>query len=735
MRLSTSREIELEAPAAISGSLEGGGTSGGAPRSPLLTQPQTAASHNPEFSAQTPRVLDVVLVDDLRDALLELQQGGTAEIYRHGVDRLNSVELLKVLANTSEYIKEVNTSDTPCALVSYRQERHTSESDAFEELTMDGDALIGVLSAAQRLGVKGLWCDAWCYRSTGEYNHDEFINTLHNVMTSVVGVVWLPRSKAGSRGEYQYRLWTTFEASCVEVRRLPVAVAGIGMSNFQKRVRLLGSFTPALAADGTITELCRLNLFFYSVMMVILAVCLISDPPQPIDWAFLGMMIIMWLSWRGSIGQQLRLAGNARRVLCAMSNANAKAVQLLREDERPSRNLVQDLPWLPAHDRRDVLIVQTLIHQMLPEIESNAAMRGSRANAGADPSNAARDRSLSRFSESSGKSRDSEIVRALAFSAYVAARLQPSQGDKSALEVSLSEWLREVDYSLETVGGLSSKRADGSSLDGAMWYNDLASSSATPSACVPLHALRHFGWIAAPGASCALISPLGALRVEVPAEGIWSVRSGTGFPPLVNRPRLYLAGTFCFAIVTFLRPWPIVARTIRCGWSDWRALPVGDNVSMWIHAIIVWMVMFPLALIYYGYVTFGDELRSCTSAQRFFFPLPGVVFNRLWHNYAVTTCVTSVTVFWWFQVSAPIVGRLVASSLAEVMAPHMVMSEFGGCSVPSDSATKAIIANNFAAFVNNSLILLLFGHQAVLLCVFVVYATLRRHVVEDGRLG
>ena len=117
MRPSCSREdeVELESPAANSGSLEGGvaATFRGAPRSPLLTQPRTAASHNPEFSAQPPRVLDVVLVDDLHDALPD---PGTPQ---QCVGRLNRLELLKALANTSEYIKKVNTSETPCACLLY----------------------------------------------------------------------------------------------------------------------------------------------------------------------------------------------------------------------------------------------------------------------------------------------------------------------------------------------------------------------------------------------------------------------------------------------------------------------------------------------------------------------------------------------------------------------------------------------------------------------------------------
>ena len=163
---------------------------------------------------RVPSALQVVLVADIRDTLLG-----------SGFSLSSRIRLLRTLTTTSDYIREVNTSEMPCALISYRQELHAptqmslrrfgsrrpetlSDSNEFDGLAMDGDALIGVLQAAERLNVKALWCDTWCYRSTGAYNHKEFVDTLHNVMASVVAVVWLPRSKLSSPGEYQYR--TTF---------------------------------------------------------------------------------------------------------------------------------------------------------------------------------------------------------------------------------------------------------------------------------------------------------------------------------------------------------------------------------------------------------------------------------------------------------------------------------------------------------------------------------------------
>ena len=47
--------------------------------------------------------------------------------------------------------------------------------------------------------------DVFCYRFTGKYNHLDFCKTLHTVLSSVIGVIWLPRSKLRfSQGQYPY---------------------------------------------------------------------------------------------------------------------------------------------------------------------------------------------------------------------------------------------------------------------------------------------------------------------------------------------------------------------------------------------------------------------------------------------------------------------------------------------------------------------------------------------------
>ena len=55
-------------------------------------------------------------------------------------------------------------------------------------------------------------------------------------------VIWLPRSRVASEGTYQFRVWCSFEAAMVQLRLLPVSVAGYSLSSRQRSLALLGSF-------------------------------------------------------------------------------------------------------------------------------------------------------------------------------------------------------------------------------------------------------------------------------------------------------------------------------------------------------------------------------------------------------------------------------------------------------------------------------------------------------------
>ena len=95
-------------------------------------------------------------------------------------NEVSEVALLHELASSDAMLETVSPSRVRCALVSYRQERATSD-----QLTLDKLALLGILEQADRLSVEALWLDCWCYRSMGDYNHSDFCMTLHSVLTGV----------------------------------------------------------------------------------------------------------------------------------------------------------------------------------------------------------------------------------------------------------------------------------------------------------------------------------------------------------------------------------------------------------------------------------------------------------------------------------------------------------------------------------------------------------------------
>eukprot|EP00966_Prymnesium_polylepis_P147934 3417677-Prymnesium_polylepis.1 len=163
--------------------------------------------------------------------------------------------LLHELANSDELLITSPTDSMRTALISYRQEASCGESG----LTLDGEALLSAIAAAKRGEIDAFWLDAWCYRSVGQYNHDDFCETLARVLSRVQAVVWLQRSKAVASGTYGYRLWCTFEAACVDRLQLPVLVAGHELSRRQKALVRFGSFatsTGCMGGDGVTDRLC-----------------------------------------------------------------------------------------------------------------------------------------------------------------------------------------------------------------------------------------------------------------------------------------------------------------------------------------------------------------------------------------------------------------------------------------------------------------------------------------------
>ena len=196
-----------------------------APHSQPHSKPSTADPRDDDSNEPRSAYLHVVDLA-LLDAALSTQ---TAE------------SVLTMLYTGDDLLTKVDVRTCTFAMISYRQER--SKSDDF---TLDVDAFRSAVARAHDAAVTALWLDAWCYRQQGAYDHSHFCRELETVMNHVGAIVWLPRSRTHAPPSYQFRLWCSFEASVVAYRRLPVHVAGVGMSASQRALRRTGIYLPAL---------------------------------------------------------------------------------------------------------------------------------------------------------------------------------------------------------------------------------------------------------------------------------------------------------------------------------------------------------------------------------------------------------------------------------------------------------------------------------------------------------
>ena len=399
----------------------------------------------------------------------------------------SELDVLNTLATTQELVETIDANQVHCALISYRQER--GGDDAYGHLTLDSAALRGAMVAAQRLGAVALWIDVWCYRFDGDYDHDDFCQTLHSVLGAVSSVVWLPGTKLGSNGEYPHRLWCTFEAACVQQRRLRVAVGGAGTTRFQRHVRRFGSFAPALYGDGILDDLVRLNLWacvellgFLCNTLTRLSVLTTFSEAWNFRSNMLGIILVgmIWCAGRASLSREVRLAKNARVVLRIMQAAT-NSDEAAATKPAPHAALLRELPWLAAYDRRDALVVQELLARARPDLRPCA-----------------------------------HEVMALAVSAHTAARLRPSPGDESASRLPLHAWLLERKITISAAGlssGKSQLPSDGSTPRVHAQQEEL----------LPFAELHRFGWTVAAGSNTALLTPLGTLEVVPPRGERWAL--------------------------------------------------------------------------------------------------------------------------------------------------------------------------------------------------------------------
>lgn len=524
--------------------------------------------------------------------------------------RLSEVELLTLLASKESGLLET-VEASRCVLVSYRQE---AGPPPFDSLTLDGQALHGIVLAASQLGADAVWLDAWCYRMAGTYVHDDFCRTLDGILSGVSGVVWLPRSTSTSLGEYGYRLWCTFEASNVYQRRLRVAIAGVGLSRFQQRVCVWGSFIPALRADSTLDQLARLNLSVYffavaqlSFSVVAWAAGFVSATDFVVHVGLTAWCLPLWLAARQSLGQQVRLAKNAKTVLGIMCGAaRRRAVAQAPRDRsglgvaptssglaaiathanrfssaslpqpRAREHLLRELAWLPAYDRRDVLVVHNLL----------ACLPG-------------------------GAPLSVNGIRALALSAYTAARMRSSAGDNTAVSLSLRAWLKE-----RNVAGVLGALKGGESAR-ATWLDGVGDAAGHDEDCLPLPELVRLSWTFPRGAA---LTPLGALALGAPDATKWALAPAQR----IGRPQLLL-GTIGFLASNGLED--VVSSLLMI---LQRSSVISSTTNEVVDAVM-YFVQWPfLAILIWERMC---DIASSILARRI--PLPSVVANGVPDNIAI----------------------------------------------------------------------------------------------------
>lgn len=403
------------------------------------------------------------------------------------------------------------------AIISYRQER-----DAHDSFTMDAAAFQSAVREAQRTGVAALWLDAWCYRHDGPYDHSSFCEELGAVMNRVSAVVWLPRSRTNAPASYQFRLWCSFEASMVAGRNLPVFQAGQGLSRSQWAMQHFGSLLPALpglppprevrnlayinSAIGLACLACPL-LLPVAVVFIKSGACGSTLPIYALEAAYAQNGGRVLRAMRAGMERSVRCGGYTESTASSSpitkSRPRAEDSFILRRasrlkwSDRQTSKLREMLPWLPAYDRRDALVIWRLL-------DAAEAPDEHRHGALAD-----------------GLHRD-EAICALAVSCYTVARVMPSPGDTVGSQ-SLVEWLKQKGLALPVERPIS------------------------------LAALGCHGWSVYRGSPDIVTNPIG--KFSVPTTGDEIVWDASEMHGVVNVPSHWqVVSFFCFLVMMGIVP-------------------------------------------------------------------------------------------------------------------------------------------------------------------------------------
>ena len=235
----------------------------------------------------------------------------------HELQQRTPAQVLTMLKCTDEHLHTVSTAGVRCGLVSYRQEEQAHGE--YAGLTMDGAAFIGILMWPSKLGLKPCGLMPGAIVSPGSTTTPTFARLcMRSCRRSRPWCGFHARVSAVRRVRLQTLVH--LEAACVRQRGLRVAIAGAGLSGFQRRVLVRLVHTGAIG-DGVLDALCRLNLCFYVAQVVTLFAALVNivvgaTVPGGSRWSAAIMYVVflilynplMWFVFRATIGQQVRLA-------------------------------------------------------------------------------------------------------------------------------------------------------------------------------------------------------------------------------------------------------------------------------------------------------------------------------------------------------------------------------------------------------------------------------------------
>lgn len=196
-----------------------------------------------------------------------------------------------------------------------------------------------------------------------------------------------------------------------------------------------------------------------------------------------------------TLGHQSALASSGQSVLRAMTRRGG-------DHHRTRRLLACGLPWLPCYDRRDALVVKKVLDGL--KFPPDGILRtGSRTHLTRKPTPVLE------------AARSDEEYLALGYSAYVAALVADSGGDKVEGRTP-REWLHKVMVLEDT-----DKQLAWLDCRSPKTFRFLSASAGAPPNSLPLQVLRQHDWFFNDGASACLFTPVGDFYVSKPEGPQW----------------------------------------------------------------------------------------------------------------------------------------------------------------------------------------------------------------------